>query len=299
MHDQPKNESALEMRIKQIVKYMYIGLLCLIVVGVMSGITFNKVMQEKEIAQTNSQVQAETTKKSSWCTIYPDDDVCKMARDIAANPAQNVTPKDGKDGTDGQDGRGVTTFDVSNAGDLIVNYTDGSSENIGHIIGKNGIDGINGKDGRGILSVSIDKGNLIVGYSDGATENLGMVVGPAGADGQNGVDGKNGVDGQPGRDGVDGQMGPAGPAGPAGAQGPAGISVTDLQVDSAGYVNVSYSDGTTRSAGRIIVNTVQSIICEGDTFTMTMIDGKTLSTTVDCTPDNLPIPPSNNSTPLL
>ncbi len=283
MNDPQNNESALEQRIAQLIKYMTVGLACLILVGIMSGFSFWKVSQEKEVASQekdvaiqNQQVQAETTKDSSWCTIYPDDEVCEMAREISSDPTAPVIPQDGKDG---QNGRGVATFDVSDAGDLIVNFTDGTTQNYGHIVGKNGIDGINGKDGRGILSVTIDKGNLMIGFTDGVTENLGMVVGPAGQDGLNGLNG------------VDGQMGPAGNDG---APGVNGISVTDLQVDSAGYVNVSYSDGTTRPAGRIIVNTVSMITCENDTFTMTMVDGKTLSTTVDCTPDNSPIPPSNN-----
>jgi hypothetical protein len=286
MNDPQNNESALEQRIKQLIKYMTIGLACLILVGIMSGFSFWKVNQEKVVAVQNQQVQAETTKQSSWCTIYPEDEVCKMARDVAANPTQTLVPKDGKDGEHGKDGRGVTTFDVSDAGDLIVHFTDGTSNNIGHIVGKNGIDGINGKDGRGILSVTIDKGNLMIGFTDGVTENLGMVVGPAGADGQNGVDGAPGATGA---------TGPAGPAGNDGAPGRDGISVIDLQVDQAGYVNVWYSDGSIRPAGRIIVNTVQMITCDNDTFTMTMVDGKTLSTTVDCTPDSSPIPPSNNS----
>ncbi len=277
MNDPQNNESALEQRITQLIKYMTVGLACLILVGIMSGFSFWRVSQEKEVAVQNQQVQAETTKQSSWCTIYPDDEVCEMARNIAANPTVTVIPQDGKDGENGSDGRGVATFDVSDAGDLIVNFTDGTTQNYGHIVGKNGIDGINGKDGRGILSVTIDKGNLMIGFTDGVLENLGMVIGPAGQDGLNGLNG------------VDGQMGPAGNDG---APGRDGISVTDLQVDSAGYVNVSYSDGTVRSAGQIIVNTVQKITCENDTFTMTMVDGKTLSTTVDCTPDGPPAPPA-------
>jgi len=274
MNDPQNKESALEQRIAQLIKYMTIGLACLILVGIMSGFSFWKVSQEKEVAVQNQQVQAETTKQSSWCSIYPDDDVCEMAREIVANPTVTVVPQDGKDGKNGQDGKGVTTFDVSDAGDLIVTFTDGTIQNYGHIIGKNGIDGINGKDGRGILSVTIDRGNLMIGFTDGVTENLGIVVGPAGQDGLNGLDGATGANGNDGAPGVD------------------GISVLDLQVDPAGFVNVSYSDGTVRPAGRIIVNTVQMITCEDDTFTMKMVDGTSLSTTVDCTPDAVPAPPS-------
>lgn len=294
MNDPQNNESALEQRIKQLIKYMTVGLACLILVGVMSGISFWKVSQEKEAAVQNQQVQAETTKQSSWCSIYPDDEVCKMARQISANPTTPVSPKDGQNGQNGQDGRGVTTFDVSNSGNLIVNYTDGSSKDVGHIVGKAGIDGINGKDGkdgRGILSVTIDKGNLVIGLTDGTTENLGMVVGPAGASGTNGTNGANGADGKAG---ATGPAGPAGADGAPGKNGVDGISVVDLQVDRSGFVNVTYSDGSVRSAGQIIVNTVQKISCEGSTFTMTMVDGKTLSTTVNCNPNSVSVPPAAN-----
>lgn len=287
MYEDTHNESALELRIKQLVKYMTVGLLCLLVVGVLSGITFWKVNSEKEVAQTNSQVQAENTTKSSWCTIYPDDEVCKMAREIASNPSAEVIPKDGKDGSDG---RGVTTFDVSDAGDLIVNFTDGTSQNAGHIVGKNGLDGIDGKDGRGILSVNVEKGNLILGYTDGTSEDLGMVVGPAGATGETGQTGATGATGATGETGPKGETGETGPAGPQGAPG---ISVIDLQVDSLGNVNVYYSDNSVRSAGRIVVNTIQSIVCQNDTLTITLIDGTPFSTTVDCTPDNFPSIPDN------
>jgi len=267
MHDTP-NESALETRIAQLVKYMSIGLVCLIIVGVMSGITFAKVNSEKDVAQTNSQVQAETTKQSSFCSIYPDDEVCKMARSIAANPTQTVVPKDGTNGTNGQDGRGVTKFSKSAEGDLIVEYTDGTTQNVGRVVGNKGLDGINGTDGRGILSAVVESGNLIIGFTDGTSQNLGMVVGPAGKPGADGATGPQGAPGEAGKD---------------------GISVTDLQVDNEGNVNVSYSDGTTRPAGHIIVNTIRAVSCEVDTLTLTMADGSTLSTTADCTPDSAPV----------
>jgi flagellar hook protein FlgE len=261
----------------------------------MSGVSFAKAMNEKEVAVQNQQVQAETTKNSSFCAIYPDDEVCKMARQIAANPTETVIPNDGKDGrngTDGQDGRGVTKFATSPEGNLIVTYTDGQTESVGHVVGKDGIAGENGKDGRGILTAQVESGNLIIGFTDGTTKNLGMIVGPAGAagqDGQNGLNGTNGVDGAPG---------PTGPAGPAGPAGQNGISVTDLQVDSQGYVNVSYSDGTVRPAGRVIVNTIRVMTCQNDTLTITMVDGTVFPVTVDCTPDNLPNVPSTTTKPI-
>lgn len=292
MQDQTRSESALETRINQLVRYMTIGLLCLLVVGIMSGVSFAKAMNEKEVAVQNQQVQAETTKNSSFCSIYPDDEVCKMARKIAANPTETVVPKDGtdgKNGTDGQDGRGVTRFATSPEGNLIVTYTDGQTESVGHVVGKDGLAGADGKDGRGILTAQVESGNLIIGFTDGTTKNLGMIVGPAGADGQAGAAGQNGTNGVDGQPGKDGSPGPAGPAGPAGQNG---ISVVDLKVDSQGYVNVSYSDGSVRPAGRVIVNTIHSMSCQNDTLTITMVDGSMFQVTVDCTPDNIPSIPS-------
>lgn len=299
MNEEIHSESALELRVRQLKKYMTLGIVGLLVFGILQMFYTASVKQNESNALSNSQVQAQTTKDSTICQVYPDDELCKMADQVLADPKQTIAPKDGTNGTNGIDGkdgatgRGVTTFNVTNAGELEVHYTDGTSESIGKVVGKDGINGlagIDGKDGRGILSTALESGSLIVRYSDGSQENLGYVVGPAGASGK---DGSAGVSGTNGTNGVDGAPGAQGPQG---AEGPAGISVTGVSVDSTGNVLVSYSNNTSEVAGQVIVNTITSMTCNQSTnvLTVTIADGTAFTVTVDCTPEavSVPVPPA-------
>lgn len=292
MHNnEASNESALEMRLKQITRYVTLGLLGVLALCALLFMYVGSVKQNEKAAIENTQIQADQTKDSTFCSIYPNDDICVLSRQIAANPTEAVVPKDGEKGETGEQGpagRGVTTFDINGDGHLIVNYTDGTSRDVGKVIGKDGKDGIDGSDGKGVLSANLDAGNLIISYSDGTSENVGMVVGPQGDPGEPGIPGETGAQGE------QGIQGEPGVAGPQGEPGPAGRSVIDLQVDSAGTVVVYYSDNTSAIAGRVIINTIRMITCENDTLTLTMVDGSALSATVDCTPDNLPLAPQQD-----
>ena len=290
MHeDNQTNESALELRLKQVTRYVTLGLLGVLALCALLFVYIGSVKQSEAEARQTSQVQADITKDSDTCRIYPDQELCVLSRKIAANPEQTLIPKDGEKGATGDTGpagRGVTSFTTNAEGRLIVSFTDGTVQDAGKVIGTDGKDGKDGIDGRGILSAGLDSGNLIIRYADGTQENVGMVVGPAGANGADGV-GEKGEKGDPGTNGTNG------------TNGADGVSVVDLKVDSAGYVQVTYSNDTTASAGRVIVNTITSMVCNTDTLTITMVDGQAFSTTVDCTPDNSPIPPANgtSSTP--
>ena len=77
----------------------------------------------------------------------------------------------------GSTGVGISGVSINSAGPLIVSLTDGTSTDVGNVVGK---DGVNGKDG-------VDGKNGIDGVN--------------GADGTNGKDGTNGVNGQDGADG--------------------------------------------------------------------------------------------------
>lgn len=282
MHEDNKtNQSALELRLKQVIRYVTLALVGILGLCALLFVHVNNVKQNEQAAISNSQVQADQTKDSDTCKIYPEQELCVLARKIAANPTEAVIPKDGIDGEkgdrgdQGERGRGITSFATSEEGNLIVTYTDGQTQDAGKVVGKNGIDGIDGLDGRGVLSAGLDQGNLIIRYTDGTTENVGMVVGPAGQDGTDGLNGEPGTPGTPGAN---------------------GISVIDLKVDPQGYVQVYYSDSTVKPAGRVIVSPISDISCNVDLFTISMIDGSSFSTTVDCTPDSSPIPPANGNT---
>lgn len=82
----------------------------------------------------------------------------------------------------GSTGVGISGVSINSAGHLIVSLTDGTSTDVGNVVGKNGT---NGKDG-------VDGKNGIDGVN--------------GKDGTNGKDGINGVDGQDGVDGFSPQI---------------------------------------------------------------------------------------------
>lgn len=286
MHEDNKtDQSALEMRLKQVTRYVSLGLLGVLALCALLFMYIGSVKQNEQAAISNSQVQADQTKDSTFCSIYPNDEICILSRKIAADPTKVVVPKDGETGAtgaQGEQGRGVTTFDINSESHLIVNFTDGTSRDVGSVIGKDGKEGLTGKDGKGVLSAKLDAGNLIISFSDGTSENLGMVVGPAGEPGQTGENGLTGATGATGEQGLQGIPG---------IPGKDGISVIDLRVDNSGTVVVYYSNDTSATAGRVIISTIKSITCEKDTMTFTMTDGSYIPVTVDCTPDDLPVAP--------
>jgi hypothetical protein len=217
---------------------------------------------------------ANLTLESNICKIYPTQDPCTQARAIIENPKTEIPATKGDKGDRGSDGRGVSTFKTV-SGDLIVKYTDGATENLGKVIGKDGKTGKTGsagKTGRGILSATVESGSLVVKYSDGTTHNAGIIVGPAGAAGAAGSQGIQGVQGE------------------RGSQGVPGIGVSNISVKDNGEVTVTYTDGRTEIAGKVIISTIKSLTCSSDVLTITMIDGTYVSTTVDCSPDTDPQP---------
>ena len=143
---------------------------------------------------------------------------------------------DGKDGADGKDGRGIKSVTTNDEGDLIITYTDGTTENAGKVSGPKGDKGEPGKDGRGIESVRInDKGELIVTFTDGEEQNVGKVVGSDGKDGQDGADGNAGDNGRDGANGKDGK------------DGKDGRGIKSVTTDADGNLVITYTDGTSET----------------------------------------------------
>ena len=167
----------------------------------------------------------------------------------------------GQDGTDGKDGRGIKSVTTNDKGDLIITYTDGTTENAGKVVGddgaagapgadgtdgadgpkgedgKDGQDGSDGQDGRGIDSVTTNAdGHLIITYTDGTTEDAGKVVGDDGAAGTPGADGSDGAQGPKGEDGKDGAD---------------GRSIESVRINDAGELIVTFSDGAEQNVGPV------------------------------------------------
>jgi hypothetical protein len=136
------------------------------------------------------------------------------------------TGSDGSDGVTGPTGLGIDKVEVVN-NNLIVTYTDGSTEDVGEVIGPTGATGLDGSDG------------------------LDGVTGPTGATGLDGLDGVTGPTGATGLDGSDGSDGVTGPTGPQGPQGLQGVT------GATGPSNV-----TNNLDGTITINGTTIDICD-------------------------------------
>ena len=100
-----------------------------------------------------------------------------------------------------KDVKSVQSFAISN-GELIVTYSDGTTENLGSVVGTNGTQGEqgpqgpqgdkgdkgdpgeDGADGLSITKTEIVDGHLILTFSDNTTKDVGVVVGADGTDGR-------------------------------------------------------------------------------------------------------------------
>lgn len=100
-----------------------------------------------------------------------------------------------------------------------------------------GKDGADGNDGISVTGAGIRDGQLEIALSDGAVVPVGRVVG---SDGKDGADGRNGSDGSNGRDGRDGVDGSDG----------RGIESADL--DNAGHLILTFTDGEQIDVGRVV-----------------------------------------------
>lgn len=165
----------------------------------------------------------------------------------------------GTDGKDGIDGIGVTKTEVNSFGELVISYSDGTSVNLGRVVGEkgeqgvqgeagadgqngtDGANGIDGKDGIGIAKTEInEQGQLIITYTDDTTVNLGIIVGADGKDGVNGKDGENGADGTDGKDGLNG------------ADGKDGIGISNVVVNADNELVLTFSDSSSINLGCIV-----------------------------------------------
>lgn len=109
-----------------------------------------------------------------------DTDTGILAKGTNGKDGQNGT--DGANGENGADGVGISQATITENGELVIDYTNDTSSNLGIVVGRNGVDGNNGKDGengkdgRSITSIKSDENNnIIVTFSDGTTQNIGQL----------------------------------------------------------------------------------------------------------------------------
>ncbi len=121
---------------------------------------------------------------------------------------KGAPPADGKDGAagaPGAPGRGLSKLLIDANGHLVAAFTDGTTDDVGLVVGKDGKDGRDGGDG---------------------------APGEKGIDGIIGRDGIDGARGAPGERGADGAVGKEGPAGRDGADGTNGVDGKSVELET-------------------------------------------------------------------
>ena len=196
---------------------------------------------------------------------YPDESVDHVKVVV------NVKPK-----AEEEKPRYIVKAEINNAGELVVTYDNGDTENLGGVKGADGEDGEQGPKGdKG------DKGDTGAAGKNGEQGPKGD-KGDTGAAGKNGTDGKDGVDGQDGKDGrgvksfevndeghlmvtysdgetvdlgkvtADATDGKDGQDGKPGKDGENGRGITNLEVNEDGELIATYTDGETQNLGRVV-----------------------------------------------
>ena len=154
-----------------------------------------------------------------------------------ADGKDGVDGEDGKDGVNGEDGISITKSEINADGELVFTFSDGSTVNVGKVVGANGANGSNGSngadgedgkdgvDGVGIANVALNGNNLVITLTNGTVIDLGNIKG---------ADGKDGVDGEDGKDGVD------------------GVSVIKSEINANGELVLYYSNNTSTNLGKVV-----------------------------------------------
>lgn len=171
------------------------------------------------------------------------DERCDQAAEVQRESTVAIAPRDGKPGrgivstavvggrlyvtytdgvredkgviaVNGQDGRGITGARLDDTGQLVLTYTDSTSETVGRIVGRDG------ERGRGVASVVVSADyHVIVTYTDGTVEDVGALP-----------------------------PGPSGPSGPSGPTGPPGRSVLTVDFDMKNCTaTIYYSNDTSET----------------------------------------------------
>lgn len=109
---------------------------------------------------------------------------------------------------------GIRDASINRDGHLILTFTNGTTKDLGKVVGKDGKDGRNGADGKD------------------------------GHDGRDGRDAPAGRDGKDGRDGTAGKDGAAGKEGAPGVEGKDGRGIASVKTDKDGKLVVTLTDGT-------------------------------------------------------
>jgi integrin beta 3 len=132
---------------------------------------------------------------------------------------------------DGDPGRSITGVFINSAGNLVVSFSDGQTQDVGRVVGHDGVSPDtpvfetpkDGDDGVGIKSALMDRdGNLILTFTNGDVVNVGRVKG------QDGVSPTKPEDGKP------------------------GVGIKSALIDNGGDLILTLTNGETLDLGRVV-----------------------------------------------
>ena len=186
--------------------------------------------------------------------------------------------KDGKDGKDGLNGVSVSGVDLTDAGELVLRFSDDRMVNVGRVTGAQGIQGEKGEKGdTGAQGAQGEKGEKGDTGAQGAQGEKGEkgdtgaqgVQGEKGEKGDTGAQGIQGEKGEKGDTGAQGVQGEKGEKGDTGAQGVQGEKGEKGDTGAQGAQGEKGEKGDTGAAG----NGIQTIRLVDGTMTVELTDG--------------------------
>jgi hypothetical protein len=102
---------------------------------------------------------SEINKNGELVITYSNNTVDNLSVVVGADGKDGTNGTNGVDGIDGKDGIGITNAEINNSGELKLTYSDGTSANLGKVVGADGKDGAD-------LSNEVEDIKAYIGYTD-------------------------------------------------------------------------------------------------------------------------------------
>jgi hypothetical protein len=102
---------------------------------------------------------SEINKNGELVITYSNNTVDNLGVVVGADGKDGTNGTNGIDGIDGKDGIGITNAEINNSGELTLTYSNGTSANLGKVVGADGKDGAD-------LSNEVEDIKAYIGYTD-------------------------------------------------------------------------------------------------------------------------------------
>lgn len=102
---------------------------------------------------------SEINKNGELVITYSDNTINNLGVVVGADGKDGTNGTNGIDGTNGKDGIGITNAEINISGELILTYSNGTSANLGKVVGADGKDGAD-------LSNEVEDIKAYIGYTD-------------------------------------------------------------------------------------------------------------------------------------